>query len=196
MTIFYTAPTAIRACMKWGAEEPAKHDLSLAAAAGERRRADQPEGVALVPRGDRRRALPDRRHVVADRDRRDHDLAAPGAHAHEAGFGNGAAAGDRREGRRRGRQRRRVGPGPARAHRAVAVDAAHALQGTTASSTRTSSGSGRTPTSSATPRSSTRTATCGSSAASTTSSTSPATGSPRPRSSQRSSPIRRSRSPP
>ena len=27
-TIFYTAPTAIRACMKWGAEHPAKHDLS------------------------------------------------------------------------------------------------------------------------------------------------------------------------
>ena len=28
VTIFYTAPTAIRACMKWGAEYPAKHDLS------------------------------------------------------------------------------------------------------------------------------------------------------------------------
>jgi acetyl-CoA synthetase len=28
VTIFYTAPTAIRACIKWGAEEPAKHDLS------------------------------------------------------------------------------------------------------------------------------------------------------------------------
>ena len=27
-TIFYTAPTAIRACMKWGAEIPSKHDLS------------------------------------------------------------------------------------------------------------------------------------------------------------------------
>lgn len=27
-TIFYTAPTAIRACMKWGAEIPARHDLS------------------------------------------------------------------------------------------------------------------------------------------------------------------------
>jgi acetyl-CoA synthetase len=27
-TIFYTAPTAIRACMKWGAEHVAKHDLS------------------------------------------------------------------------------------------------------------------------------------------------------------------------
>jgi acetyl-CoA synthetase len=28
VTIMYTAPTAIRACMKWGAEQPNKHDLS------------------------------------------------------------------------------------------------------------------------------------------------------------------------
>src|SRR5436190_169102 len=28
VTIMYTAPTAIRACMKWGAEYPGKHDLS------------------------------------------------------------------------------------------------------------------------------------------------------------------------
>jgi acetyl-CoA synthetase len=28
VTNFYTAPTAIRACMKWGAQYPAKHDLS------------------------------------------------------------------------------------------------------------------------------------------------------------------------
>ena len=28
VTILYTAPTAIRACMKWGAEYPAEHDLS------------------------------------------------------------------------------------------------------------------------------------------------------------------------
>jgi acetyl-CoA synthetase len=28
VTIFYTAPTAIRACMKWGIEYPEKHDLS------------------------------------------------------------------------------------------------------------------------------------------------------------------------
>ena len=28
VTIFYTAPTAIRACMKWGEQYPAKHDLS------------------------------------------------------------------------------------------------------------------------------------------------------------------------
>ena len=28
VTIFYTAPTAIRACMKWGTKHPEKHDLS------------------------------------------------------------------------------------------------------------------------------------------------------------------------
>jgi acetyl-CoA synthetase len=28
VTLFYTAPTAIRACMKWGAQYPEKHDLS------------------------------------------------------------------------------------------------------------------------------------------------------------------------
>jgi acetyl-CoA synthetase len=28
VTLFYTAPTAIRACIKWGAEDPARHDLS------------------------------------------------------------------------------------------------------------------------------------------------------------------------
>ena len=28
VSIFYTAPTAIRACIKWGVEHPAKHDLS------------------------------------------------------------------------------------------------------------------------------------------------------------------------
>jgi acetyl-CoA synthetase len=28
VTIFYTAPTAIRSCMKWGTDYPAKHDLS------------------------------------------------------------------------------------------------------------------------------------------------------------------------
>jgi len=28
VTVFYTAPTAIRACMKWGPDHPARHDLS------------------------------------------------------------------------------------------------------------------------------------------------------------------------
>ena len=76
VTILYTAPTAIRACMKWGAEHPRQARPLIAAPARHGRRADQPARLALVPREDRRRALPDRRHLVADRDRRDHDHAA------------------------------------------------------------------------------------------------------------------------
>ena len=56
VTILYCAPTAIRAFMKQGEQYcPAPHDLTLAAAARLGRRADQPRGVALVPRAHRRR---------------------------------------------------------------------------------------------------------------------------------------------
>ena len=68
VTIYYFAPTAIRGFMKWGTEYPGKHDLSSLQAARHRRRADQPEGLGLVPQVHRRRALPDRGHLVADRD--------------------------------------------------------------------------------------------------------------------------------
>ena len=43
------------------------------AAAGQRGRRDQSRGLDVVSREDRRRALPDRRYLVADRDGRDHD---------------------------------------------------------------------------------------------------------------------------
>ena len=46
------------------------------AAAGHGRRRDQPRSLDVVPPQDRRRALPDRRYLVADRDRRHHDVAA------------------------------------------------------------------------------------------------------------------------
>ena len=49
VTIFYTAPTAIRAFIKWGAGEPAKHDLSSLRLLGIGRRADQPGGLDVVP---------------------------------------------------------------------------------------------------------------------------------------------------
>ena len=68
--IFYTAPTALRALMREG-DEPVKRDLAqVAAPAGHGRRADQSRGLALVPPRGRRGPLPDRRHLVADRDRR------------------------------------------------------------------------------------------------------------------------------
>ena len=69
VTIFYTAPTAIRTFMKWGSDIPAKFDLSSMRVLGSVGRADQPGGVHLVPRDDRRRQDPGRRHLVADRDR-------------------------------------------------------------------------------------------------------------------------------
>ena len=40
VTVLYTAPTAIRAFMKWGVEWPKKHDLELASPSGNRRRTD------------------------------------------------------------------------------------------------------------------------------------------------------------
>ena len=45
----------------------------VAAGTRVRRRADQPRGMDVVPREHRRRPVPGGRHVVADRDRRDHD---------------------------------------------------------------------------------------------------------------------------
>ena len=57
VTIFYTAPTAIRAFMRWGTEWPAKRDLELAAPARIGRRADQPRSVDLVSPEHRPRAL-------------------------------------------------------------------------------------------------------------------------------------------
>ena len=52
-----------------GRRVPGEARSLIAPPARHRRRADQPQGLALVLRGDRRRALPHRRHLVADRDR-------------------------------------------------------------------------------------------------------------------------------
>ncbi len=69
VTILYTAPTAIRAFMRWGDDYVNRHRPRLAAPARLRGRADQPGGLDVVPHGDRQEALPDRRHLVADGDR-------------------------------------------------------------------------------------------------------------------------------
>ena len=98
VTILYTAPTAIRAHMKWGPEHAAKHDLSSLRLLGIGRRADQPGGVDVVPRAHRRRPDARRRHVVADRDRDGHDHAAARRDDDEAGLGDEAVP--RRRGRR------------------------------------------------------------------------------------------------
>ena len=76
VTIFYTAPTAIRTFMKQGREIPDGFDLSSIRLLGSVGESDQPRGLHVVPRGDRAREGADRGHLVADRDRADHDLAA------------------------------------------------------------------------------------------------------------------------
>ena len=90
VNIFYTAPTAIRALMREG-EAPVKKTVAQEPApAGLGRRADQSRSVAVVlPRG-RRQPLPDRRHLVADRDRRHPDHAAARRHQAEARLGDQA----------------------------------------------------------------------------------------------------------
>ena len=85
VNIFYTAPTAIRTFIKWGNEWPKKHDLEQPAPAGHRRRADQSRGMDVVSRGDRPQPLSDRRYLVADRNRADHDFSDPGAIATKPG---------------------------------------------------------------------------------------------------------------
>ena len=78
--------------MKWGTQEPATRPL-VAASARLGRRAHQPRGLDLVPPPHRRGPLPDRRHLVADRDRRDHGVTAPRGHHDEARVGDVPAAG-------------------------------------------------------------------------------------------------------
>ena len=141
----------------------------VAAAARLGRRADQPGGVDLVPRAHRRRPDPDRRHLVADRDRDDPDHAAAGGHDAQAGLGDPAVPG-RRAGRlRRAGQRGRAGRGRLpRPQAPVAGDAARHLRRRPALPRDVLVEVRRTSTSPATAPGSTRTATTGCSAASTT----------------------------
>ena len=86
VTILYTAPTTIRTFMKWGEDLPGGARPLEPAPARLGGRTHQPRGLDLVPHQHRRGALPDRRHLVADRDRRHHDHAAcPGITATKPG---------------------------------------------------------------------------------------------------------------
>ncbi len=80
ITILYTAPTTIRTFMKWGDDIPAAHDLSSLRLLGSVGEPINPEAWMWYRKnigGDR---MPDRRHLVADRDRRDHDQPAARRH--------------------------------------------------------------------------------------------------------------------
>ena len=111
VNIFYTAPTAIRALMGVGDDYVKAHQAQVAQAARHGGRADQPRSVGVVlPRGGRE-TLPDRRHLVADRNRRHPHHAAARRHQAQARFGHAAvlrrAAGDGRRRRQAARRRSR-----------------------------------------------------------------------------------------
>ena len=85
VTQLYTAPTAIRTFMKWGEQWPAGRDLSSLRVLGTVGEPINPEAWDVVPPPHRHGALPDRGHLVADRDRRPHDHPAAGGDHHQAG---------------------------------------------------------------------------------------------------------------
>ena len=93
VNIFYTSPTAIRAFIRQGDQWPNGARSVEPAAAGVGGRADQSGGVGVVLQDYRQGALPHRGHVVADRNRRHHDLAHAGSGAAQAGVGHAADAG-------------------------------------------------------------------------------------------------------
>ena len=142
----------------------------VAAPAGNRWRAHQPRGVDVVPPRDRRQALPDRRHLVADGDRRHPDHAAARRRRHQARLRDAALP---RHRRRTGLSRKRAIPRsrPTAASSCCASrgPACCAASGATRSATRRPTGA-QVPedaTSRATAPTATRTATSGSWAAST-----------------------------
>ena len=126
VTIFYTAPTAIRTFMKWGDDIPAKFDLSSVRLLGSVGESINPEAYIWYREHIGGGAGADRRHLVADRDRPDHDLAAARRDPRQARLGDEGPPGDQRRRRRRhgrvGAQRLRRLPRP---QGAVAGDAAH-----------------------------------------------------------------------
>ena len=197
VTIFYTAPTAIRACMKWGAEHPNAHDLSSLRLLGTVGEPINPKAWLWY-------------HVVIGRERcpivdtwwqtetgQIMISPLPGLTETKPGSATFPLPGvladvvDETTGESSSKGRDcwcSSAPGPECCAPCTAT--------TSATSRRTGHDSATTRTSSATPRSATRTATCGSSGGSTTSSTSPGTASQPPRSSRRSSRTTRSPKPP
>ena len=99
VNILYTAPTAIRAFIRWGDEWVKKHDLSSLRLLGSVGEPINPEAWMWYHEKDRRRPLPDRGHMVANGNWRDHDHAFAGRDSDETGKRNAAIL---RRGRRRG----------------------------------------------------------------------------------------------
>ena len=107
---------------------PTNYDLSSLRMLGTVGEPINPEAWMWYYQQRRRRALPDRRYVVADRNRRPHDHAAAGRHAAGAGFVHAAAARHHGRDRRRDRARRAQRARRHSGHQAaVAVDDSHHL---------------------------------------------------------------------
>ncbi len=112
VTIYYTAPTAIRALVGAGDGHLEGYDISSLRLLGTVGEPINPEAWMWYHDRVGGGPLPDRRHVVADRDGRDPDRPAAGRHPDEARLGDGAAARHRRRDRRRaGRTRSRADGG-------------------------------------------------------------------------------------
>jgi acetyl-CoA synthetase len=69
-----------------GTDWPKRRNMSSLRLLGSVGRADQPRSLDLVLTRTSAAIVPDRRHVVADRDRHDHDHAAARSHAAQARF--------------------------------------------------------------------------------------------------------------
>ena len=123
VTMFYTAPTAIRAFMKWGPEHPGRHDLSTLRLLGTVGEPINPEAWMWYHEHIGPGTLSHRRYLVADRDRRNHDHAAARRDHHQAGLGDAPLSRHlRRAGGRQGK-RDRDGRRVSDPHRAMARDA-------------------------------------------------------------------------
>ena len=130
VTKFYTAPTAIRACMKWGVEHVEKHDLSKLKLLGTVGEPINPKAWLwyYIVIGGERCPIVDTWWQTETGAIMITPL--PGDRRDQAGFGHAAVPRHRRRCRRRARRqagRRRTGT--ARSSAPVAVDAAHAVQG-------------------------------------------------------------------
>ena len=129
-TIFYTAPTAIRACIKWGAEHPDKFDLSSLRLLGTVGEPINPKAWLWYHKviGGERCPIVDTWWQTETGSIMISPL--PGIVSTKPGSATLPMPGNPGRGRRRARrQADRRGSGAARAQAAVAVDAAHALQG-------------------------------------------------------------------
>ena len=100
INILYTAPTAIRAFIRWGDQWVKKHDLSSLRLLGTVGEPINPEAWMWYSEKDRRRALSDRRYLVANRNRRDHDHAVARRNPDQTGQRDAAVLRHRRGDRR------------------------------------------------------------------------------------------------